>query len=57
MDEKQKKEYTKNTIRLDSGARITEVLLRYFKGRGSAQIQKKTGTQSDIIKVAEKLFT
>lgn len=49
MDEKQKKEYVANSIKLDSGARIAEVLKRYWKGRESAQIQKKTDTKSSII--------
>lgn len=53
MDEKQKKEYVKNSLRFDSGKRVTEVMLRYFALRNSAEKIKKSG----IIGTAEKLFS
>ncbi len=57
MDEKQKKLYVVNSLKFDSGSRISEVVNRYFKSVYSAKNLKKSVSESDIIKVAEKLFT
>lgn len=51
MDETQKKSYTKNTIKLDNGKRITEVLLRYWGVKNSAKIEKNV-----TIDEAKELF-
>ena len=64
MDEKQKKQYVINSLKFDSGTRISEVVNRYFKSVYSAKNLKKSGdkviekkeTESDIIEFAEKLF-
>lgn len=53
MDEKQKKQYVVNSLKFDSGSRISEVVNRYFKSVYSA---KKEKPEYDIIAVAEKLF-
>lgn len=52
MDEKQKKQYVVNSLKFDSGSRISEVVNRYFKSVYSAKIEKK----ESIIELAEKLF-
>lgn len=57
MDDKSKKQYVIDSLKFDSGSRISEVVNRYFKSVYSAKNLKKTETESDIIKVAEKLFT
>ena len=56
MDDKQKKQYVANTLRFQNADRIKEVLRRYWK-LDSAKIEKKSETQSDIILLAEKLFS
>jgi len=56
MDEKQKKEYVINSLKFDSGSRISEVVNRYFKSVYSAKNFKKTEEKSSIIEFAEKLF-
>ena len=52
MDDKTKKQYVVNSLKFDSGSRISEVVNRYFKSVYSA----KKKSESDIIKFAEKLF-
>lgn len=52
MNEKQQKEYVKNSLRFDNGKRIIEVMLRYFALRNSA---KKIEKDSGIIGTAEQL--
>ncbi len=57
MDEKQKKLYVVNSLKFDSGSRISEVVNRYFKSVYSAKIHapeiqgasKKSVPESDII--------
>lgn len=56
MDEKQKKQYVVNSLKFDSGSRISEVVNRYFKSVYSAKNSKKSEHKSDIIEFAEKLF-
>jgi hypothetical protein len=53
MDEKQKKQYVVNSLKFDSGSRISEVVNRYFKSVYSAKKIKK----ESIIELAEKLFS
>jgi len=64
MDDKSKKQYVVNSLKFDSGSRISEVVNRYFKSVYSAKNLKKSGdkiiekkeTKSSIIEFAEKLF-
>lgn len=49
MDEKQKKLYVVNSLKFDSGSRISEVVNRYFKSVYSAKNLKKSVPESDII--------
>ena len=55
MDEKQKKQYVVNSLKFDSGSRISEVVNRYFKSVYSAKNLKKTETESDIIKYGKQI--
>lgn len=56
MDEKQKKQYVVNSLKFDSGSRISEVVNRYFKSVYSAKNLKKTVANPDIILTPEEMF-
>lgn len=56
MDDKSKKQYVVNSLKFDSGSRISEVVNRYFKSVYSAKKLKKSVPESSIIDFAEKLF-
>ena len=55
MDDKTKKQYVVNSLKFDSGPRISEVVNRYFKSVYSAKNLKKSVPESSIIDQAKEV--